>query len=302
MLKIIIYLLILNFFSSPIYAERLAVLYPEVRAPYNLVFKQILNGIQSKYKQDIENHALKKNYDPELLLKKLKSNNVDMVITLGRRGFLMADLLMNNISFVSGALPLKPNGISGVSLIADPNSLLNKLLELAPNTKKVHVIYSPINQWLIDLAHNAAKQRQLTLSSYKVNDLPNAIATYKQVIKSADNQKDALWLPLDKITSNEEVVLPLVLKQSWRKKLLLFSSKPSHAKRGTLFSVFPNNEGSGERLVQMVKQLYYQKTKPGVEPMKSNKLGVNLRTADHLGLKYSNGQKESFSATYPTPL
>ena len=301
MLIKLVCLLIFIFFSGSIYAERLAVLYPEVRAPYNLVFKQILNGIRAEYHQEIEYHPLKKGYDAQLLLQKLKDNKVDMAITLGRRGFLMADLLMHNISFVSGALPLKPNGISGVSLIADPNSLLNKLLELAPATKNIHVIYSPVNQWLIDLAHNAAKQRSLKLYSYQVNDLPNAVETYKQVIQKADSNTDALWLPLDKVTSNEKVVLPLVLKQSWKKRLLLFSSKPSHAKRGTLFSVFPNNEGSGERLVQMVKQLHFKKTKPGVEPMKSNKLGVNLRTADHLGLKYSSGQKDTFSATYPIP-
>ncbi|SFD36342.1 putative ABC transport system substrate-binding protein [Pseudoalteromonas denitrificans DSM 6059] len=276
-------------------------LYPEARAPYNLIFQQIINGIQAEHKLQLVTYPLKKNYDPEQLLAQLSSDNIEMVITLGRRGFLMADLLMNKIPFVSGALPLKPNGISGVSLIADPDSLLTKLLELAPNTKNIHVIYSPVNQWLIDLAHYAAKQRQLSLKSYKVNDLSDAIKTYKQVINNANSKTDALWLPLDKITSNERVVLPLVLEKSWKNKLLLFSSKPSHAKRGTLFSVFPNNEGSGERLVQMVKQLYFQKTKPGVEPMKSNKLGVNLRTAGHLGLKYSSIQLKTFSATFPIP-
>ncbi|MCP4278328.1 MAG: hypothetical protein GY779_18455 [Gammaproteobacteria bacterium] len=286
---------------SQVVAATLAVLYPEVKAPYNQVFEQIIDGIASQHNERLLKIPLTKQFDKSAVLASLKDSDVDMVITLGRRSYALTKELKNHYPFVSGALPLAPNGISGVSLITDPNTLFNRLNALAPEVKRVFVVYTPRNQWLIDLAEKVADSLKLQLLSYKVTDLAQAVEQYQQILPQVHSSTDAIWLPLDKTTANDKVVLPLLLEESWRKKLILFSSKPSHARRGVLFSIYPDNKRSGVRLAQMVQEIHRLHNKPGVEPLKSLKVGVNLRTAAHLGLEYSRQLKSSFYAVFPSP-
>ena len=286
---------------SPAVAATLAVLYPQVKAPYNKVFEQILDGIASEHDERLLKIPLNKKFDKAEVLDRLHENRVDMVITLGRRSYSMVSELKNRYPFVSGALPLSPNGIPGVSLIADPDTLFSRLEKLAPKVTRVFVVYSPRNQWLMGLAEKAAAERDLKLVSYQVEDLAQAVDRYQQILSEAHSYSDAIWLPLDKITANEKVVLPLLLERTWRKKLVLFSSKPAHARRGALFSIYPDNERSGARLAQMVQEIHRLGNNPGVEPLRTVKVGVNLRTAAHLGLEYSRQQKLSFYAVFPAP-
>ena len=79
----------------------------------------------------------------------------------------------------------------------------------------------------------------------------------------------------------------------------VFSSKPSHAKRGALFSTYPDNFALGQHLFSMVQDLKYQPEQKNFAALKSTLLAVNLRTAAHLGLKYSSEQKQKFELTFP---
>lgn len=286
---------------SQVVAATLAVLYPEVKAPYSQVFEQIIDGIASEHDERLLKIPLTKQFDKSAVLSSLEDSNVDMVITLGRRSYSLVSDLKERYPFVSGALPLAPNGISGVSLISDPKTLFNRLNALAPKVKRVFVVYTPRNQWLIDLAKKVAKERKLQLVSVEVTNLAQAVEQYQQILPQAHSESDAIWLPLDKITANDKVVLPLLLEGAWRKKLVLFSSKPSHARRGVLFSIYPDNQRSGARLAQMVQEIHRLNNKPGVEPLKSLKVGVNLRTSAHLGLEYSRQLQRSFHAVFPAP-
>ncbi|MEH6627008.1 MAG: ABC transporter substrate binding protein [Motiliproteus sp.] len=286
--------------ASSLAAATLAVLYPEVPAPYKQVFEQIITGIERQHDQRLLKLPLKKQFDHDSVLSNLQSQQVDMVITLGRRSFALTKELAALYPFVSGALPLAPNGISGVSLIADPNTLFTQLQTLAPLTERIFVLYTQKNRWLIALAKIAAREKNLQLVTFEVSGLAAAVDRYEDILAVADSRIDAIWLPLDSVTANEKVVLPVVLKKAWSNKLVVFSSKPSHARRGALFSMYPNNEASGVRLAQMVQEMQRSQSKAGVEPIRSLKVGVNLRTAAHLGLEYSQNQKKTFYAVFPS--
>ncbi|WP_293267523.1 ABC transporter substrate binding protein [Neptunomonas sp.] len=282
-------------------AATLAVLYPEVKAPYKQIFEQILDGIASQHDERLLKVSLGKKFNKANILADMEADNVEMVITLGRRSYSFVSELKDRYPFVSGALPLAPNGISGVSLIADPETLFIRLNTLAPKVRRVFVVYTPRNKWLIDLAQQSAGLKKIDLVSYEVTDLSQAVEKYQEILKQSKSYVDAIWLPLDKTTANEKVVLPLLLKEAWRHKIVLFSNKPSHAQRGALFSIYPDNKQSGVRLAQMVQEIHQLQNKPGVEPLKSLKVGVNLRTSAHLGLEYSQEQIHSFYVVFPTP-
>lgn len=284
----------------PSYAANLAVLYPESPPPYKQVFEQIISGIQKQHSDKIVRYPLSREFDKTELLSKLKNDNIDMVVTLGRRSFSMIDSIKPLFPFVSGALPLRPGNISGVSLITNPKNLFEQLEQLSPSTRKIHVVHTPHNDWLIDAAKQSTKGKNLKLINYRVDTIADAVKQYRSIIQSADKQ-DAIWLPIDRVTANEKVILPLLLRECWEKKIVLFSSKPSHVKRGSLFSLYPNNEASGVRLAKMVQRIYSDSVNPGVVTSESSNVGVNLRTARHLGLEYSPKVKQTFYLTFPKP-
>lgn len=200
---------------------------------------------------------------------------------------------------VSGALPITPNSISGISLIADPAYLFNYLEQVAPSVKRIHVAHSKRSDWLIKLAQIAAKEKGLQLNAHKVNNTKEAVEYYQKLFESDISMEDAIWLPTDRIASHDKITLPLILEKAWSREVVVFSSKPSHAKRGALFSTYPDNFALGQHLFDMVQGLAQQPEQKSFAALTSTLLAVNLRTAAHLGLKYSSEQQQQFKLTFP---
>lgn len=277
-------------------AEELTVVYPDVKAPYDMIFQKINEGIAQEFKGNITKIKLPSNFNPATIGTSIKSNKV---IALGKRGMIVAKQIYQNQPVIVGALPIKPNGISGVSLMADPDILFNSLHELAPKVKTVTVVYTSSSAWIIDVAKEKAKQHGLELNSIKVDDLRSAVQTYNEIFEGTDLEKMAIWLPLDPITANDKVIVPTILEKAWANKMVVFSSKPTHAKRGALFAAIPDNEMLGRQLARMINTVNYKKRPSTVDPLGEVKLAVNLRTAAHLGYTYASSEKSKFSLTFP---
>lgn len=277
----------------------LAIVYPDVPAPYDQIFEEILTGIEQEFTGSHVRHSIKKGVATNDTLNWLQNEKPQMVITLGKRGYRIAKKLYQEKPVVVGALPIRPNGMSGISLLADPQVLFTSLKDLAPQIKSVHVVYSPNSRWLIEIAESKAKALGLTLKMTEVQNVKSALQKYDELLKNINAEEEAVWLPLDPVTANEQVILPKLLERSWSQNLVLFSSKPAHAKRGALFSMFPDHEELGRKLVQMVTSMRESNDPSGVKPLKDMKLAVNLRTAAHLGFEYKNQQKNGFHLTFP---
>ena len=295
--------------SSP---QKIAIFYPQAKEPYNSIYQSIIAGtIEAANKKDkeliIKRFIIEKNFNSQDIAIELEKENITKVIVLGRSGWRLAKQLAQitldekskKFHVVSGALPIRPNGISGISLITDPNDLFQYLIQIAPNVKNIHVAYSEKNRWLIELAKSAAEQKGLTLNLQQVDNTAEAIQFYKQIFKTQVSSKDAIWLPFDRVSSHDKITLPLILEKAWTQEVVVFSSKPSHAKRGALFSTYPDNFAMGEHLFTMVHELEQQPNQKNFAALKSTLLAVNLRTAAHLGLKYSSEQQQSFKLTFP---
>ena len=299
LLKTVYFLLLLSYWPDSNASNSITVLYPDVRAPYNQIFDQIIAGIHQENDGNLRTIALGKSANLPQTIQQLDNPNTEMIVGLGKRGYMVAKQLYKKKPVVVGALPIKPNGISGISLLASPGVLFDSLQELAPQIKRVAVLYTATNQWQIDLARMRAKQVGLELMEMEVNNIKQALAEYDQLLKKLDSKTDAIWLPLDPVTANERVILPKLLEDSWEKNFILFSSKPAHAKKGALFSLYPNHFELGKRLAKMLKRMYKEKQKIGVKPLSDMNLAVNLRTAAHLGLSYDNKQKDKFHLVFP---
>jgi len=281
------------------------VVYPQIGAPYAEIFDEILRGAQSSRQTNIRQIQVSGEADPAEVRKQVAATKPDAVITLGPQGYQLArdGGIPDGVPVVSGAVFLQPDGISGVSLAADPQLLFAYLHDLAPATRKVHVVYDPAqNGWLIALARQAAAKNGLQLVEHQETSLRDAVRRYRDLIEAGLNDDDAIWLPVDTTTVYDKVVLPLLLQAAWDKRLVVFSSKPTHAQKGALFSLYPNNTELGRQLVDLAARQVQQgrSGKTVIEPMKKALLAVNMRTAGHLGLRFSADQEREFALVFPT--
>lgn len=284
---------------APLRAATISVVYPKVGAPHNQIFDQIIDGIEEEFDGTVKLVSVPKKYKLKGIVNEVEEQHPDMVITLAKTGFKVAKSLNGKLPLVSGALPIRPNGISGISPIAAPEVLFSHLKQLAPKVTRINVVYNKRNQWLIDLAKITAAELGFELHAFLVKDIKLAINEYTRLTESANSEKDAFWLlPVSK--RDEKVELPMLLEAAWKRRLVVFSSKPAHAKRGALFSLFPDNEALGGKLVKMVNEMYKSSTNPGVRPTTEVKLVVNIRTASHLGFEYTTKQKGQFYLTFPS--
>lgn len=279
--------------------SKVAVFFPESKEPYKTIYNEIIKGIKSSSADLVTEFKLDKNFNTKQIIQDLRAQSITRVVVLGRTGYRLAKLLPLEFKVVSGALPIRPNGVSGISLISDPDSLFSYLGLLAPSVKNIHIAFSESNQWLIALAEKAAIEKGLKLNHRKVKNTAEAVEFYNSLFDSGIGEQDAIWLPLDRVSSQDKITLPLILEKAWSNEVAVFSSKPSHAKRGVLFSTYPDNYLLGERLFKMVNELADSQTPKKFAALKSLQLAVNLRTAAHLGLKYSNEEQQSFKVIFP---
>lgn len=285
--------------SSIVLADgHVAVIYPDTPSPFNQIFEEIVNGAKQKHSGEVITFSLAKKESPARALNWLNDNQAESVIALGLPGYKLAKSMLGNKKVVVSALPIIPNGLSGISLIPAPEQLFDSLKQLAPTVEVINVVYSPRSEWIIKLAEVEAQSRGYTIKSTRITSVKEALKAYDEILADFNSKKESLWIPFDPISGNEQVIIPNLLERSWEQNFILFSSKPAHVKRGALFTLFPNHVELGKALIDMLNEMETT-NQPRIEPIRFTKLAVNLRTAAHLGFEYKNQQKSQFHLTFP---
>ena len=200
-------------------AEPLTIVYPDVKAPYDKIFQQITQGIESEFPDKVTHLKLPRKFDAKEIAKKITTNKM---IALGKRGMMIAKQVYLDMPVVVGALPIKPNGISGVSLMASPNVLFHSLNKLAPKVTTVTVLYTGASAWIIDVAKAQAKLKGLTLNPIPVDDIATAVKAYDEIFSGKNLDSMAIWLPLDPVTANDKIIVPVILEKAWANKWWFF--------------------------------------------------------------------------------
>jgi putative ABC transport system substrate-binding protein len=282
----------------------IAVLYPDIAEPYRAVFMKIVAGIEESARSKVHTVAVAAAVDGAELNRQMRSRNVKVVIALGRQGLKAAEGLERDISVVVGGVLLLPDAqqksLQGISLTPDPALLFARLKSLQPAVRRVLVVYDPQhNDWLIRLAREAAKAQGLELLAMDARDMGQAARLYESLFNAADGRRDALWLPQDPTTVDENTILPLVLKESWNRNIAVFSSSYLHVKKGALFVLYPNNLELGRNLAASAQRILSGEGRKGMLPLREVFSAVNLRTANHIGLNISNEQQLSFDSVFP---
>ncbi len=284
------------------HAQNVAIIYPEVRDPFLQIFLKIADGAKSIPNTNITLYSLQKQNHPEYLKTWIVQYNIDVAVTLGNRGYAVVADMPANIPVVTGAMLLNPDtkNISGISIAPSPEILFTLLKKISPQTSNIHVIY-PLNKndWLIEKAEQAAKNRQLTLLAHGARGIHGLAELYKSILNNMDTSNSALWLPYTG-RGLDRALMQKVLETAWERNIVVFSSNFSDVKRGVLFSLYPDNFEMGKSLAKMAIQRIGNNEQPHRITLVDTLLkAVNLRTADHLGLHFTKTQEKNFDFIYP---
>ncbi|MGI1678609.1 MAG: hypothetical protein K6L75_07760 [Cellvibrionaceae bacterium] len=292
-------------FLSPLsaQADNVGVIYPEIREPYLQIFLNIKEGVEKEVgkKDQVLEYVVAKGESPEKIRKWIEKKKISAVIALGSRG-INSIAAPNSIPSVVGAAVLKPGSTSysGITLNPAPDVLLTTVVKLKPRINKIHVVYEPkVNEWVIEEAQKTLEKNNIELVSYAVDDLSSAASAYKSIQKSIDNSTEAIWLPMGG-PSREKSLMQSILATAWSKDQAIISSNLSDVKRGALFSMYPDNVAMGRELGKLLKERQHN---PNAESqvvfVRSLLQAINIRTAEHIGLRFGKEELRQFEFIYP---
>ncbi|MGH1469610.1 MAG: ABC transporter substrate binding protein [Cellvibrionaceae bacterium] len=285
------------------YADNIGVIYPEIREPYLQIFLNIKEGVEKEIgqKDRVLEYVVSKGESPEKVQRWIKKKKISAVIALGSRG-INSIAPPNSIPSVVGAAVLKPGSTSysGITLNPAPDVLLSTLVKLKPSIKTFHVVYEPkVNEWVIEKAQAQLKKNNIELIPHAVDDLRSAAAEYKSIQNRMDNKTEAIWLPMGG-PSREKSLMQSILATAWSKDQSIISSNLSDVKRGALFSMYPDNVAMGRELGKLLKE---RQENPDAENqvvfVRSLLQAINIRTAEHIGLRFGKEELRQFEFVYP---
>ncbi len=298
---------LLFLFALPAFAATpsVAVIYPELRAPYNKIFSDIADGVEAQVNGRTKRYMLKKKYSALELNQWLKKNEIKVCVALGVRGETATYELANNIPVILGAV-LTPKLItdtrSGISLAPSPDKLFSKVKKLKHGVSKIIVVYNPSKTgWLIRNARSAADKNGLELITYSTNSLSESAKIYQKIFTRPDIKHAAIWLPPDSTSVDNRAVLSFILEQSWAHGVAVFSSRLSHVNKGVLFAMYADNVKLGQSLGKAaLDELSGNRGKIiGIVPVEDLQIAFNRRTAEHLGLNVSSAELRDYDAVFP---
>jgi len=289
--------------SSP---RGVAVLYPETTPPYRAVFAEILSGIQQRLApaHAVRSYPLGESPETAELRRWLDQQAPAVVITLGRGPTEAYEATGRKTPQVIGALDVSPQTrpfATGVGLAVDPGLLFATLQLLAPEKRRVWVVYNPDrDRWLVERAKAAAAALHLTLLPLEAPDLRTAAQQFLYILRTADPETDALWLVADSGVVDPEAILPVIIEQSWNRRLWVFSGSLLHVKHGVLFALYPDNNRWGQRLAELALRVMDDPAaRTDIELLRAVKRALNLRVAFHLNLAVTTEIERQFDLVLP---
>lgn len=297
--------LLLAMFCSSITATEpaTAVIFPQLKPPYNQVIDSIVEGVSSF--QSIEKIPLSENFTPSTLLTNLKIKGITNVVVLGSNGHALAESLGPEFNVVNAAVLASPDtspaNVSTVSMIPNPATLFRTLRNINPVVENVFVVYaSDTGQWQVDQAKRETLTLGISLNAVHVKDVKDAGRAYKKILADGLNENDAIWLLHDR-SVDDPALLERLLDASWKQNFTLFSSNATHVPRGVLFAIYPDNFQMGVQIAKLLKNAKTHPTRDLKPTLNFEKfdIAVNETTAQHLGLHFSKKQRERFAVTFP---
>jgi putative ABC transport system substrate-binding protein len=278
---------------------RISVLYPESAPAFVKLYQTIVDGMNQAADVRLQSRAVSDKDSPEEIRAWVNANQSQVAIVLGNIPPAVATSLAAAIPVIRGADALNDNAQPGVSLASSPAQMFSRLRQIKPDIDRIYVVYKPhATGWLIAAARSAAREQGFELASTTCEDAQQAGAAFARILLQARPGRDAIWLTLDPVVPLNQL-LPVLLRESWDKDLVLFSNNPVDVAKGALFALYPDYPAMGHQLADRAKRQAAKPSLSGPEASEHLRGAFNTRTASHLGIVPSDRVLKSFDRTFP---
>jgi len=224
---------------------------------------------------------------PEIV-KKIKDNKPDLILTIGTKAAVLANQEISNIPiiFLMVSRPKKygliGKNITGVSLNIPAKVQFKTLKSIIPQLKTIGVIYNPeISGKAVEIAATDARDLDLELFAIEINsekDVPIALRTMKGSI-------DAMWMVIDETVVNSQSI-PHIILFTIRNKIPFMGLSVRFAQDGALLALQNDYKNMGRQSGKIANQILDGKSvdKIPIASPEKNELVLNLKTAKLIGI------------------
>jgi len=263
--------------SDAVKNKVVAILYPSTSSETGVIYNQIIKGISTNtdkfFKKKIKITSDNHNEIKQWILDAPPFS----IITIGNDAYELARSTTSKIFiFMVGTLITNTNNDKpGVSLSLREDSLKEKIRFYLPSIQKIHILDEGKNTIYFS---NSLYRPHFKLK--KIIDINESVKYLWKLINTVDPKIEAVWVN----NSIDPEYLHRLAERAWERDVILLSHNPAHLERGVALVFYPDFKSMGERVGQLLKRLQNTRKLGSLEPLEAINLGINMRTARHLGV------------------
>jgi len=283
----LISLLFLCTFSLKAYCEEVAIIVSGDLSVYRLA----LEGFQDKSRYSAKEFFLDKDSKQnDKIVSAIKSVRPKLIFAIGATAAQIAKSnfpgkpLVFSLVANPSRYELEDKNVYGVRLDVSPSSQLEFLRKVAPNTKKVGIIYDP------DRTQEILSEIKKESSNFDLQIVAVKVGSKREVadaIRSLEGKIDAFWLITDPIVANS-VVFERLLLSTLSNKIPLLCPAKAFVKKGGLLSLDVDFRDLGNQAAKIANDILGSQPQAGdydaIQWPNKVKLILNLKIAKTIGL------------------
>ncbi|MEO1280133.1 MAG: hypothetical protein AAFV69_00205 [Pseudomonadota bacterium] len=264
---------------------------------FSAIYQSVLRGLDAASDDigSIKRHLLRPGITGGEIEGWLADNSIDEWVLIGKRScdeyrrYEKSRQAFTALTFID---PTENKNLHGVSLEFDPERVLQTFKRLFPSHDRVHVVFRlGRDDWLNELAKNAADRLGVDLIDTGTRDLQEATETISNILRFGNPRTDCLWLLGAPGITNADTA-PTIIERAWRARFPVFTGRRGDVDRGFLLSAEPNFVEMGKQLASVVGRASRDTSGLLIEPTKSLRLVLNVRTARRVGLEVTPTLRE----------
>lgn len=188
---------------------------------------------------------------------------------------------------MSGFVPTAERALTGSSLDIPPERSLELLRRLLPAAKRIGVLYNPTETGrVVEKIRAAATKAGLQLEAKVVEQSADAMSALEQLMSNVD----VVWALADSHVFTPQTTPALILS-TLRQRIPLFGLSPGQVRSGALLALSCDYADIGRQTAEQVQRILAGTNAAEVPVTVPRKLllSLNLRSADHLGVRVDAG-------------
>ena len=284
--------------------------------PYENILQTIIQNIQKNTRSSVQVIDIEKNRWYQKCMSS-KSHTKQPVLVLGEASFINLKRFlsenpqhtMHQDSFftIATSKPDHPKVNYWVNYIPKPGLLFEEVKKVNPSLTEIHMVIYKNGagqfHWFIQQIQKDASEHGITPIFHEIQETKEALNTFTDILDTINGNISGLWLSPYHGQYGVDSLLPILLRQSIRKKIPVISNNLSFVNKGLLLGIFPDNALFGQQIAGIMNRIeknnYPKEQNLQVFFMEQGKTAINKRTAQLLNKPLSRKQRKSYDLVFP---